>query len=282
MLEKPIVILILVLMLTISFLFIALMPCYIDYVAISDSDKGYKIFVEMFRARIVSSIDSIDRDSVLVIPLVHSLSNDSIYKLIEFVKRGGKLVILDEEGFSRNFFKAIGISIDIVNSSILDEVLKLDHRFYPIVTTSIDNMSVVMEKPHPITMKCRLYLCKVIATSSRFSYLDLDDDGIYDFSEPMKSFVVGIEVKYFNGSILLLSDLDVLTNRLIQRNSLFIERICGNSSVYIYQDMNYLDVLTRLKIELYRLSKDIKYLFELMLLIIASVIVYNVYKESIK
>ena len=216
--------------------------------------NGASLFYEKLEPRLLLDIEGLEKlsnNTAVITPLLKKPSDRDYTAMLKYVYRGGLLIVLDEEGYSNRLFSILGLNIRVMNTTVLDEIMKNKTRYYPLAllakpVNSIDH--VLLYKPVYIYIRPIGKRVEVVAETSPYSYADMDGNEYYSFGEPMKSFVVCIRVGYGAGSIILISDKDFISNNVVESSSNieFIEYMIGNRTPYyciLYTNPTLIDII---------------------------------------
>ncbi len=189
-------------------------------------------------------------DTAIIMPLLKPVGEEA-YSILDYVYKGGMAIILDEHGFSNQLLSKAGYDVGVMNTTILDEIFKNSSRYYPLALNIYPKTMVeyiLLNKPSYIYIRSRAKYVRVIAVTSNYSYADMDGDGYYSFGEPIKSFIVGVSIRYGRGSIVLFSDKDVFSNSVLdyRGNIEFLKQLVGKRKLYyciLYIDTPFIDYI---------------------------------------
>lgn len=208
---------------------------------------GYSNLVYVIDLEIIKKIDSINsKDVVILIPLAREIVIEEFEKLKKLILSGSTIVLLDENGFSNNFLRHIGLDIRVENYKILDEISKYSSREYPVIFTKT-GLRLSTYKPSYIVLKNNLDE-NVFGTTSPYAYADINSDGFYTLGEEINIFAIIYSASIGNGSIWLITDLDILSNRIIDsfNNKEFLKSLSASKKIYLcidWLDLKPLDIL---------------------------------------
>jgi len=219
------------------------LPSPTPYSPFNNGSLGYSELVEISNAQVISTIndvESLDRGgTVLILPLVKELSNETYSIFKELVSEGLTIIVLDEKGYSNSLLKHLGINAYVSNQTVLDEISKLNDRFHPIIKVLIQGgnssyIDVVMYKPSYIVVSNKV-LGGVVGTTSSYAYADTDGNGYYSIGEVMKSYIVIHSWNVGRGKVVLISDLDLWSNDLIVKegNAKLLKYIVGSERTFM-------------------------------------------------
>jgi hypothetical protein len=145
----------------------------------------------------------------------------------KYVEDGGVLVIMDETGIVNRALEALGLNVKVEGHMMLDAVFYYNSWRIPKIMdfrgALARNISeVIMDVPSILNLTGGF---RILAYSSRFSFLDLDGDGEPSSGEPAGPFPVAAEIQYGGGRIILFSDSSLFINGVIGGNLQLLKNI---------------------------------------------------------
>ncbi|MEM4428395.1 MAG: DUF4350 domain-containing protein [Acidilobaceae archaeon] len=232
-------ILILIIVLTLVSTIIAIMPTNTPYSPFNNNPQGYSKLTEILKVRLTRECPG--SLEATIIPLLKPLSESEALTLIEYVGRGGTLLILDNGGFSNIILRTLGLNVTVNSYIVLDPAFNLGSRF-DIIAYSGSLKGLALSTPKAINVSDPRVT--VLAYSSPLSYIDINGNNLYDVGEPLGPFPLAIKVYYGEGVILIVGDPMVFSNKLIDRSvntklaeDLGLEvSLCGSHASYSILD----------------------------------------------
>lgn len=213
------------------------------------SGYGYSHLLSLHMSSAIASIPMDNRSIVVVLPLERQIDSKAIEGIKRLLAHGSTVVVLDEKGYSNQLLEDIGISARVAPIAVLDEVSKVYSRFYPVASIDIGNntLRIVTYKPSYISIE-NTSKTLAVAKTSPYAYADVNGDGYYTVGEPIEPFVIVSLWRVGNGSLWLISDLDVFRNDLIRLgdNSRLFEVLVDSRPSYLvigYLNLGSIDVL---------------------------------------
>ncbi len=178
-------------------------------------------------------------NTVLITIAYANYTIDEISLIDRYVKAGGTLVVLDDfSPYANYLLSKMGLNIYINNSGVLIDPLYYYRDIHlPRVRGKIDNQTYNIVLNYASVINGSLENSEIILMSSPFSYLDLDNSGTWDPTEPFGPFVVGIQTYVGNGIVIVISDPSIWLNSMLglEDNMLFAQKLFGNKTVYLDQ-----------------------------------------------
>ena len=226
-------------------------PSSTSYSPYCTGPEGYSELVNMLNATVINSLSAVGNASntVVILPLDRGLSSSTCEELRKLVVSGATLLVADEEGFSNVLLKHLGINAGVANCTVLDEVGKLRDRFHPVINVSLgrgEYVGLVTFKPSYITSnKVRGGISGV---TSQYAYADADGNGFYTLGEVMRKYLVVGSWHVGRGLVVLVADLDALSNYLLGEggNADFFTYFAKSGKTYLLLsglDLGYVDEL---------------------------------------
>ncbi len=152
--------------------------------------------------------------------------------MASFVKKGGMLVIADNLGSGNGLLELLGLPVSFDGRLLMDTLF---YRKQPVFSLVFDlqqsEFSIGIDElalNHATALNVRdSSNVRVLAQSSRFSFLDDNQDGKKEADEPAGPFPVWVEVQLGKGSVLLFSSPASFTNGMIHegQNGILIENV---------------------------------------------------------
>lgn len=266
------------------------------YSIFNSGDEGYSKLLESVVSDVIDNITedlvrSCD-DSMIIMPLINKLDEENYKVLEEYLTCGGTVILLDENGYINDFLVQIGIEAFVDNHTVLDEIDKLHNRYYPIITFRTPNnttMRIATYKPTSITIPPNTVGINIVplGITSEYAYVDRNGDGYFSSDDRMGEQAIVVAVHVGKGLLYIVSDVDVLTNRLLDKldNIKFIEYLTSNKNhVYLYIGALNMGILDEVRYYLMKLGLTGRQggniaVIELLLLLAMTMVVYSVEKR---
>jgi hypothetical protein len=182
--------------------------------------------------------------TLVLIPYIQ-LTQSELEDVGRFVDGGGTLVLADDYGHGNQVLSYLGIEARFSGQALLDPLFSYKNERLPrifnlspdAVTADIDSLVL-----NHATCLTDVGSGDVLAMSSSFSYLDLNDNQEWDDGEPAGSMPVISSHVLANGRVILISDPSILINSMgtLDDNYGIITNITGISSSCVYFDQSHL------------------------------------------
>ncbi len=131
-----------------------------------------------------------------------------------FLMGGGLLILADDFGTGNELLTILGLDLKLNGSLLLDPLFKLKSRRLPeiIQATGVGGEGLTLNYATVITGSG----FRSLATSSSFSFLDLNSNLEWDPGEPRGPFTVAAEAGYGAGRIIVVSDPRFMINSMFE------------------------------------------------------------------
>lgn len=180
-----------------------------------------------------------------------------------FLMKGGRVVVADDFGTANQLLESLGAPLRITEGVLVDPLLNLGEGRLPLAYWSGGRLALNYAAALNTT-GCRG--CRVLATSSFFSYLDLNGNGVRDPAEPAGPLPVAASLSFMGGELVVVSDSSVFINSMLRRegNARFLDRLLQSTRPALdsaHWEENTLADLKTLLAYAYRIlsSPEVKY-----------------------
>lgn len=137
-----------------------------------------------------------------------------------FLARGGLLLVADNSGSGNELLEPLGLSVRFDGRLLADSLFYRKQTVFPVsvdlssseYSTGVNELVLNYATILNVTDRAEV---TVLASSSPFSFLDLDHDGLKDHGEPSGPFPILCELRMGQGSIILFTSPGSLANGLI-------------------------------------------------------------------
>ena len=162
-----------------------------------------------------------------------------------FVTLGGTLVLADDYGHGNQVLEYLGLQVRFSGHSLLDPwVCHVNHWFpkIPHITASSITANIESLVLNHATCLIDVETSDVLALSSVFSFLDLNDNESWDEVEPGGPLPVISHHNLGSGKIILISDPSIFINTMSQfeNNLTFIQNIAAVTASEVFIDQSHL------------------------------------------
>jgi len=180
---------------------------------------------------------------LIVIPYL-DFTEAELDKLKDYVLKGGTLLILDDYGYGNKILEYFGLSQRFSGAPLLDPLFNYKNKQFPKVmdfTPEIEGVEGILLN-HASSLS-GVSEEEVLAWSSQFSFLDLDNNSAWDEGEPMGPLPVAAHIKLSEGNIVLVADPSILINSMdMEDNYRFIKKLIEieNPNPVVFIDQSHL------------------------------------------
>lgn len=214
---------------------IALIPSTDDFAPDNPLWNGLSIFVSTYKPVLVKAIEASSlppRVTLLIIGPSLPFTKAEVRSIMNFVKRGGTLILMDDYGSGNELLKLMGIRIRLLHGVLRDPLFRYKASFLPRVKI-VGGGYLVLN--YGTALKLGEGQC--LAWSSHFSYLDVNNNGVHDPGEPVGPLCVAAIVRRGKGEIVVIADSSLLINAMIgmASNGKFVSRFI-KGKVYLVAD----------------------------------------------
>lgn len=186
----------------------------------------------------LSDLSGLGEGSTLLVvgPTVNYTSDDAA-PILDYLERGGKVVIMDDYGSGNTLLEALDAPISLDQRPLCQDNDYYVRASFPLISnftpdSQITANTIVLNHPVPLNLT---ESATIVATTSSFGWLDLDDDSTLGWTEHFDVYTVMASAQYGNGQLVVIGDPDIITNGMIERsgNKLLMSDLLKNSEVYI-------------------------------------------------
>jgi hypothetical protein len=215
-----------------------LYPSSEDFRAENPFWNGLKSFPGEVTASTIESLDDLPsstNETILVLIPYLEFTSSELEQLDNFLTLGGTLVIMDDYGYGNDVLGYLGQEAVFTNEMLMDPLFNYKNERLPTITDF---------EPVPMTEGIESLILnhattlggvnetQVVAWSSRFSFLDLNNNDMFDEGESRGPFPVAATLDLDEGFLVIISDPSMLINSMegMGNNRQFIENIIDMNS----------------------------------------------------
>lgn len=182
--------------------------------------NGFTIVAARLEATPIRSLDELPispEGTVLALVPYEPFSNAELERLKEHVIHGGALMLLDDYGHGNQVLSHLAVEMRFAGKPLLDPLFNHKNRWLPKITGFEKGVmgnveSVVLNHASSLNNTGG---ATVVAWSSRFGFLDLNEDSGWTPGEPTGPLPVAAYVKVGEGYLIVVSDPSLLINGMI-------------------------------------------------------------------
>ena len=216
--------LVIVLVVFVSLTSIWLYPSVQAFMASNTMWNGINKFSKEFNAQNIDSTTALpaapQRDVLIAVPNLE-YSPEELIQMKQFVENGGKLIMMDDFGYGNSFLEYAGLMVRFSNVPLLDPLFNYKNEYFPRITDFTANISnsgiKVIAFDHGSALS-GVSQSQALAWSSNMSFLDTNQNGNWDNSEPKGPFVVAASYNLGQGTIDLVADPSLIMNAMAGSN----------------------------------------------------------------
>jgi hypothetical protein len=261
---------------------IVVLPLNWDYYVLSTSEYGHRDLYSQGSSWITSIESLRDLDAVrtvLVVARNSPLDSGKLEGIIEFTNRGGIVITYGSREFTESVFRYLGFKATY-EGLIRDPVFSWSSSIKVLVELPLcNNTIVVLDTPYLFNITGTWIIGDLLYTinTSMFSFLDKNNNKLYDVDELLGEFPVIYIVKVGRGLIIIVCAHGVFTNSVFNGNTPWLECLTNRSrSVVVDQSEFKSDLLACFKLLVFT-SRGVSPLFVLVVSLTILVILYRVY-----
>lgn len=206
---------------------VIILPLNYEYYALSSSLSGHRGLAERGASWTTLRSESLNAEkTVLILARVSPLSNSELEEILEFTKSGGLVVVYGSPDFVESLFRGM-----IFNTVFLgftrDPVFSDRDPSRVLVDASLWNTTIVLDTPYVIQVTGNWGISEVVFAgyTSIFSYIDENQNNLYDIGEPLGEFPVLYVLRIGSGLIIVACARGVFTNSVLDDNLYWLEQL---------------------------------------------------------
>jgi hypothetical protein len=194
-----------------------------------------------------SDLPAIPKGTALLLVPYEQFSDAELAQLKDYVSNGGTLVLLDDYGYGNQVLENIGLNLRFTGEPLLDPLFCYRNKWIPKITT-FEQTSVATNVSSVVfnhaTCLNNTEDATVVASSSSFSFLDVNNDGSWNTNELNGPLPVVAYEKVDQGYLVAVADPSLMINAMmgLDDNVQFVNDIAsvGASNPKIYVDQSHL------------------------------------------
>lgn len=226
----------------IGFIAIAFLPSTTTYSVANEGDDGLSTLHKTLKAKTLytlSELSSYDSKNILLVCARFKPVED-VNQIISFAESGGVVLIYGSPEHVVRVLEGLGIHASF-RGYVRDAVFGVGDSDTVLVNTTYS--SLVFRKPYTLDGGFGSVGTSMVAWSSLFSYVDVNENNLYDLNEPIGSFPLGLEVVSGEGKIFVLFTEYLLENSVLTHNLDFVKSLTEDRTLVVDQsEMRYYPV----------------------------------------
>jgi hypothetical protein len=193
-------------------------PSRADFQPANPQWNGLSEFAREWRVIPLDSLSLLPRNvlgTALVVIPYQAVAHAEVARIRRFLEGGGVVMLLDDFGFGNQVLQGLGLQARFASAPLLDPLFNYKNRWLPeIAPVSILPPGGVVILNHASALT-RTWGMTVVARSSRYSFLDLNENGAADASEPRGPLAVAAWARVGRGVLFVASDPSFLINGML-------------------------------------------------------------------
>ncbi len=158
--------------------------------------------------------------------------------VMSFLSRGGQVVVMDDYGNANSLLSGIGSPIMLNQVPLCQDVDFYLRPSLPVIknitssSMTANVSSLVCD--HPVSLNLTSNATP-LASTTNFGWLDYNDNGLLDKTEPSGIYTVAAEASYGKGMLVVFGDPDLLINSMQDKgdNAVLASNILASGTVYV-------------------------------------------------
>jgi hypothetical protein len=184
--------------------------------------------------------------TLILIPYQNSTAAE-LDQLNRFVSQGGRLILADDYGYGNQILGYLGLETRFAGQTLIAPMIHYKTRQFPEITHLEPNPltpNVTSLVFNHATCLIDVNADETVASSSTFSFLDLNDNGVADADEPEGPLPVISQHTLGSGVVILIADPSLFINGMekMKGNDTFINNILASAGGDTYFDRSHLEV----------------------------------------
>ena len=220
-------------------------PVAIDFSVFNPLWNGYDKLTKLVNATLIcesleDNLPGKPKGYMLILIPYKSLVKDDVRALVDFVKGGGVLLLMDDFGYGNEVLEVFNAPVRFMEGILTDPIFYYKSTRIVRVRNFMGSLTGLNETFFNYASALKILdreRVRVLALSGPFSFLDEDFDGVYDPGEPYGPFPVIVEFNYGLGRVIVISDPSVAINVMLNYgdNAELFKRLCGGYRVLLDQ-----------------------------------------------
>jgi len=170
----------------------------------------------------LSDLPSSPHGSILILIPYIQFSPNELESISSFVTTGGTIILADDYGYGNQITEYLGLRARFSGQPLLDPLVNYKNRWFPQITHL--GPSFLTTNPESLVFNNATALTEIetgdiLAQSSTFSFLDLNDDQVWQKGEPTGPLPVISQHNVGSGQVVLISDPSLFINSMQRMGS---------------------------------------------------------------
>lgn len=243
--KAKIIVLTLIFSITFSLSIVYVTPATDDYNPENPFWNGLKTLKNITNATYITSITQLkqiitpQQITVLILGPEKPFTTQEAQTIKEILEKGATILVADDFGQANTLLKQLEIPCKFTQHLLVDPIFyyknqKLPKIFHIEKTTWTKNIEELTLN-YATTLNITSPEIKILATSSKYSYLDININNQWDPEEPKGNQPILAQTNIKEGTLLLLSDPSIFINSMINKsnNTQLLKNIIEGKTVYL-------------------------------------------------
>lgn len=239
-------------------------PSIEDFLVDNPFWNGLKDLTNTHNIRSIYSLAELPEEaqntSLIFIPYL-KLTENELEQISTFLKNGGTLIVADDFGYGNQILQHLQLKVRFSRSMLLDPLFSYKNSIFPRISNfskhpiTGDVQNILLNHP---TILLNVLPENNLASSSLFSYLDLNDNELPNENEPLGPFPVMALYPLHRGKVIIISDPSIFINTMINRedNNILIKNLLKINTLTIFSQSHLpLSLLPEVKLLLQDIRK---------------------------
>jgi len=260
---------------------ILILPVNYSYYALSNGSSGHRELLDYSVTWTTSTRSLRDLDAtklVLVTARSTPVSSGDFEELVEFTSRGGVVVAYGSREYVESILRNLGFEVALWGL-LRDPVFSESSPERVLVELVEWNTTIILDTPYVLNVTDTPSIGELVytANTSVFSFVDVNENDMYDLGEPIGGFPVIYTVRIGSGVIVVVCAHGVFTNSVLRENTAWLNHLAsGDRSVVLDQSEFRSNLLAYLKLLVFT-PRGVSPLFILIVSLVVVVVLYYVY-----
>jgi hypothetical protein len=199
-------------------------PCRDDFRVANAAWNGASEYCSRSGATAIDSLSDLPPEpsgtALILIPYT-SFSDEELDELEGYVQGGGTLILMDDYGYGSEVLRGLDVEYSFSGEPLLDPLINYKNEQFPKImdfnkdsplTQGVD--AIVFD--HATCLRGDFSKSKVIATSSGFSFLDINGNSLYDEDVDERGpLPVAASTQLVEGRLIAISDPSIMINGML-------------------------------------------------------------------
>lgn len=197
--------------------------------------NGLRSLERQFQITLLESLSALPKEprgSVLVVIPYLQVDDADVARLRSYLEGGGVVILADDYAYGNSVLEGLGVEARFINAPLIDPLFNYRTEYFPLATKLAP--SPLTDEVSSIALNYAAALegdgLTVVASSSAFSYLDLNSDGVRDGGDPLGPLpVVGLTT-IGRGNLILVADPSVFIDAMLGAgdNGQFVQNLLAS------------------------------------------------------